>query len=121
MKFKVDLSDVINNNYCVVAERLFDSGGVRMVIETNKIRLEYQGCEVTKQFDFPESSSSIEEKIEAMCMFLDTIIEGLSELMKYHEQIENIFNEKINHRVEVIDEYLSELFKNKYGEERYDD
>jgi len=114
MKFKVDLSDVINNNYCVVAERLFDSGGVRMVIETNKIRLEYQGCEVTKQFDFPESSSSVEIKIDAMCQFLDLLLEAIIELMERYNEIKNEFDKKVSHRVESVDNFLRELYNEKY-------
>ena len=121
MKFKVNLNDVIENNYYKIAERLFDSGGVRMVIETNKIRLEYQGCEVTKQFDFPESSSSVETKIDAMSQFLDLLLEAIIELMERYNEIKNEFDKKVSRRVESVDNFLRELYNEKYFEERRDD
>jgi len=121
MKFNVGLNDVINNNYVGIAGRLFDSGGVRMVIETNKIRLEYQGCEVTKQFDFPESSSSVETKIDAMSQFLDLLLEAIIELMERYNEIKNEFDKKVSRRVESVDNFLRELYNEKYFEERMDD
>jgi hypothetical protein len=121
MKFKVNLNDVIENNYYKIAGRLFDSGGVRMAIETNKIRLEYQGCEVIRTFDFPESSSSVETKIDAMSQFLDLLLEAIIELMERYNEIKNEFDKKVSRRVESVDNFLRELYNEKYFEERRDD
>lgn len=121
MKFNVNLSDVISNNYVGIAERLFDSGCVRMVIETNKIRLEYQGCEIVQPFYFPKDDISIEEKIDKMCQFLDLLLEAIIELMERYNEIKNEFDKKVSHRVESVDNFLRELYNEKYFEERRDD
>ena len=121
MKFNVNLSDVISNNYVGIAERLFDSGCVRMVIETNKIRLEYQGCEIVQPFYFPKDDISIEEKIDKMSQFLDLLLEAVVELKERHKQIERIFDDKTSEKVEAIDEHLRELYNEKYFEEMRDD
>ena len=92
-----------------------------MVIETNKIRLEYQGCEIVQPFYFPADDISIEEKIDKICQFLDLLLEAIIELKEYHNEIKKIFDEKTSKKVEVIDEHLRELYNEKYFEERRDD
>ena len=37
MKFDITFNDVIENGYYKIAKKIYDSGGVRMVIEINKI------------------------------------------------------------------------------------
>jgi len=120
MKFDITFNDVIENGYYKIAKKIYDSGGVRMVIEINKIQLEYQGCEITKQFDFPESSSSVEEKIEAMSQFLDVLFVGIIELKEQYERVKKIFDEKTNKKVKVIDDILRDMYNEKYFEERSD-
>jgi prefoldin subunit 5 len=121
MKFDVTLNDVVKNDYVSIAERILHSGGVKAFFDDDRIILSYQGCEVTRHFDFPESSSSIEEKIDKMCQFLDLLLEAIEELKKRHEQIVEELNKKIGEKAKVIDEYLRELWEAKYEKERLDD
>lgn len=121
MKFNVTLNDIVKNDYLSVLTRLWHSGGVNAFLENNRIRLVYQGCEVVKPFIFPENYLLIEDKIEMMSKFIGVLFEGIIELKKCYEQTVEEFNKKIDKKVEIMDNFLYELYEAKYGEKRIDD
>lgn len=90
MKFDITLNDVIDNDYCKIAKKIWDNGGVRMVIDK-------------------------------MSQFLDLLLEAIIELMERYDKIKNEFDKKVSHRVESVDNFLRELYNEKYFEEMRDD